>query len=536
MLFNIPTRDGLSSLDIITKVSNEATESPKIKLKGKSLSAQLQAISERVEENLGADKGNYLLITDGVEWLNYCKNAIGHLIALDTETTGLTINDQKNLVGVCIQSDNQKPAYIPVGHISTLTEKRLGNQVDTELIKEGLLLLKDERLIFHNAYYDLVVLYFATGHLFNVYWDTLICGFLLNENEPHGLKYLYDKYVMNGEAGVHKFAELFAGIPFCYIPYTTGYIYGAHDAEMTMKLYEFQKPFMTEGCEECIQYDLSRVSKLYVNEELPLITVLVKMKLAGIAVSYDKISELRTKYLGLKDKALDKFNEAVSAVANNILNYISKHNDGVMQYPVNYNSPNQIAILLYDILGIKVIDKKAPRSTGANVISYIVNNEDQYGSDVRNIVGALSDVKKYDKVIGSFIDKIDKEARKTDGKIFADFNQTSARTGRLSSSGAINLQQIPSKLSDIRNIFTAGKNRVFIGADFSQQEMMAVASLANDEKMLASFSAGRDIYSHVASIAFGVPYEDCLEFYADGTTNKEGKGRRKQAKAICLGK
>ena len=63
MLFNIPTRDGLSSLDIITKVSNEATESPKIKLKGKSLSAQLQAISERVEENLGAYKSNYLLIT-----------------------------------------------------------------------------------------------------------------------------------------------------------------------------------------------------------------------------------------------------------------------------------------------------------------------------------------------------------------------------------------------------------------------------------------------------------------------------------------
>ena len=65
--------------------------------------------------------------------------------------------------------------------------------------------------------------------------------------------------------------------------------------------------------------------------------------------------------------------------------------------------------------------------------------------------------------------------------------------------------------------------------------MMAVASLADDDKMLESFHLGRDIYSHIASVAFGVPYEECLEFNSDGTTNKEGKNRRKKAKAIALG-
>ena len=84
-------------------------------------------------------------------------------------------------------------------------------------------------------------------------------------------------------------------------------------------------------------------------------------------------------------------------------------------------------------------------------------------------------------------------------------------------------------------MFIPGEGRVFIGCDYSQQEMMAVASLANDEKMLDSFKKGRDIYSHMAHIAFDVPYEDCLEFYPDGTTNTEGKARRKKAKAIALG-
>lgn len=76
---------------------------------------------------------------------------------------------------------------------------------------------------------------------------------------------------------------------------------------------------------------------------------------------------------------------------------------------------------------------------------------------------------------------------------------------------------------------------MLVSLDFSQQEMMAVACLADDDKMLESFHLGRDIYSHVASIAFKVPYKECLEFYPDGTTNKEGKKRRKQSKAICLG-
>lgn len=98
-----------------------------------------------------------------------------------------------------------------------------------------------------------------------------------------------------------------------------------------------------------------------------------------------------------------------------------------------------------------------------------------------------------------------------------------------------NLQQVPAQYKDIRQMFVPKEGNVFINCDYSQQEMMAVAAVAHDKLMLESFARGRDIYSHIASIAFNVPYENCLEFYPDGTTNKEGKGRRKKAKAIALG-
>ena len=53
--------------------------------------------------------------------------------------------------------------------------------------------------------------------------------------------------------------------------------------------------------------------------------------------------------------------------------------------------------------------------------------------------------------------------------------------------------------------------------------------------MYDTFMQGKDLYSEIASKAFNKPYEECREFNADGSTNKEGKARRTQAKSILLG-
>ena len=69
--------------------------------------------------------------------------------------------------------------------------------------------------------------------------------------------------------------------------------------------------------------------------------------------------------------------------------------------------------------------------------------------------------------------------------------------------------------------------------------------------MLNAYLNKQDLYSVIASQSFNVPYEDCLEFYPEGTEivfegqkvicgykthlNTEGKNRRTQAKSILLG-
>lgn len=59
--------------------------------------------------------------------------------------------------------------------------------------------------------------------------------------------------------------------------------------------------------------------------------------------------------------------------------------------------------------------------------------------------------------------------------------------------------------------------------------------MSKDEKMLKAYQEGKDVYCEIASIAFGVPYEDCKEFRPDGTKNPEGKERRSSAKSVVLG-
>lgn len=72
----------------------------------------------------------------------------------------------------------------------------------------------------------------------------------------------------------------------------------------------------------------------------------------------------------------------------------------------------------------------------------------------------------------------------------------------------------------------------------SQQEPKCLAALCKaqgDSQMYDTFMQGKDLYSEIASKAFNKPYEQCKEFNSDGTTNKDGKERRTQAKSILLG-
>lgn len=70
---------------------------------------------------------------------------------------------------------------------------------------------------------------------------------------------------------------------------------------------------------------------------------------------------------------------------------------------------------------------------------------------------------------------------------------------------------------------------------WSQQEPRCMAAMCGDPIMIQAYKDGKDLYAQIASLSFNKPYEECLEFRPDGTTNPDGKARRSSAKTILLG-
>lgn len=83
-------------------------------------------------------------------------------------------------------------------------------------------------------------------------------------------------------------------------------------------------------------------------------------------------------------------------------------------------------------------------------------------------------------------------------------------------------------------------------------EPRLTAFYSQDENMINAYREGKDLYAVIASMSFDRKYEDCLEFYPEGTVidyegqkvvcgfkthqNKEGKTYRTMSKSILLGR
>jgi DNA polymerase-1 len=129
------------------------------------------------------------------------------------------------------------------------------------------------------------------------------------------------------------------------------------------------------------------------------------------------------------------------------------------------------------------------------------------------------------KLKSTYIDALPKFILAHTGRLHTTFNQTVARTGRLSSSNP-NLQNIP--IGDefglrIRSAFVADPGCQIISADYSQIELRVLAHLSEDPVLIEAFTQDEDIHSRTAMEIFGVPI---------GLQNHE---HRRVAKAINYG-
>lgn len=520
--------------DTFSRSSKELDKQLKAKLekkqkskggKSNNLLARINNIRDRVEENLGEYKNDYNILIKDEEIKEYfdCIRT-KRLCAIDTETTGLNFFQDK-IVGICLYVEGLKASYIPLNHISSIYQTRIENQADIDLVKNEMKRCIDEdvQFIYHNGKFDLNVLETFLGFKMNCpYWDTLVASYLItNDKNQRSLKDQYSKYCSHIEdkekiETLSHFNDLFEGLKFDLVPIDCGYIYAARDAFMTYKLYEHQKEFFEkEGNED--------VYKLFREVEVPLIQVTADMQRTGVEIDMDLANKLKTEYDAKLEEVTATVRSEIDKFEDKIVKYRMIHYNTKLQEPINFNSSEQLAILLYDIIGCVNPDKEKPRGVDEKALSHI------------NIplTQAILEYRSITKLLSTYIDAIPAKIEPSTGRLHASFNQNGADTGRFSSSDP-NLQNIP-RDGGIRCMFKATDGYYLVGADYSQQEPRVLAHLCQDENMINAYKSGKDLYSTMASLAFHVPYEDCKEFYPDGTTNHEGKARRSRIKAVVLG-
>lgn len=493
--------------------------------KANNLLSRINNIRNKVLENLGEYQNDYKILIKEEEIKEYFSHIRENgMASIDTETTGLNFFQDKT-VGICIYTEGQKASYIPLNHISSIYQTRIDNQADINLVQKEMekCVQEDVKFIYHNGKFDLNVLETFLGFKMNCpYWDTLVASYLItNDKNQRSLKDQYSKYCSHLEnkdkiETLSHFNDLFDGLRFDQVPIECGYIYAARDAWMTYKLYEHQKEiFERPGNEE--------IYKLFKEVEVPLIQVTAGMQRIGVDIDKDLASKLKDEYDAKLNSITDMVLKEIDKYEDKIIKYRMTHYNTKLQEPINFNSNDQLAILLYDIIGCKNSDKEKPRGVDEKALKNI------------NIplTEAILEYRTIKKLLSTYIDAIPAKIEPSTGRLHASFNQNGADTGRFSSSDP-NLQNIP-RDGGIRCMFKATDGYYMVGADYSQQEPRILAHLCQDENMINAYKTGKDLYSTMASLAFHMPYEDCKEFYPDGTTNKEGKARRSKIKAVVLG-
>jgi len=226
--------------------------------------------------------------------------------------------------------------------------------------------------------------------------------------------------------------------------------------------------------------EASGMKSLFDDVEMPLVGVLTRMEVRGIGVDIVTLEEIT--------QSLTARTTELAAVLR-----------GLAGHEFNLNSPTQLQKILFDERGLSKGKKtKTGYSTDAATLEKLRDEWPEF-------IDALLEYREVEKLRGTYGEGL-RGVVARDGRIHAVFNQTVARTGRLSSESP-NLHNIPvrSEMGKVfRTAFIASEDCELLVADYNQIELRCIAHLAADPGLIASFTAGVDIHSATASRVFSV--------------------------------
>ena len=399
------------------------------------------------------------------------------LLAIDTETSGL--NWRKDVLsGISIACNPDKGYYIPVNHYDTysITHSRI-----VDILSEAL--SHKPTIVMQNAKFDLRFLSNFGLELENVK-DLILYSYLSGlylktaTQKQTGLKEL-SKGVFGYDQPSLSQTFRKAGLSAIQENYNTTKLrgrdiaeYACDDAVYTLKLYlEAIKHFDETAFIPRLEFALAPIVK--------------RIEENGFPVNEEFMSDeqKRLQYAAdvLEGQVLDKLGNPCGRLSQ--IKKVAVRIDEIVNGQLPKTNTGQPSI------NQKAIAKFA--------------NEHPAIADYQRWASLISRSRK----IKTYIDAID------DGKIHGGYRQIGAvSTGRFSGAEP-NLQNVGKAMGKgedvtyLRKAFIAPEGHYIVEMDFEQIELVLIAYMAGDEKVLNAYYNGVDLHKNTASLMFQVPFD-----------------------------
>jgi DNA polymerase I len=218
--------------------------------------------------------------------------------------------------------------------------------------------------------------------------------------------------------------------------------------------------------------------------ELPLVHVLAAMEREGLKLDAERLAEVGA-----------GFGERIATLEKEIYELAEEE--------FTIGSPQQVGRILFEKLGLTRKRRgKTGFSTDARVLVQI--------RDEHPIVEKIESWRELTKLKNTYLDSLPDLIDPKTSRIHTTFNQTSAATGRLSSTNP-NLQNIPIRTEvgrPVRACFVAARGARLLSADYSQVELRVLAHVADEEVLKEVFRAGDDVHAATAAEVFNISREE----------------------------
>ena len=450
------------------------------------------------------DSENCFGITDSRDLYVFLDDALNHdndFIALDSETTSLYPRDG-HMIGISMAYKENHGAYILTDCIDEKAEHLMQ------------LLFDKKKVVFHNSKFDIAFFRYQFGFKFPRFEDTMLMHYTLNENPgTHGLKQLALKFTPFGdyEKPMYDWIEAFRkrngllkqDFSWDMIPFEVMKDYAAMDAVCTFLIYEKFLPKVEEN---------DKLNNVYRNILLPATEFLLDVESNGVPFDRERL-----------EKSTVLMQEDINKAVESLYDFKEVQMfEKAQGKDFNPNSTMQLRSLLFDYIGLKPTGKKTGTgadSTDAEVLGQL--------AEEHAVPQLVLDIRQKVKIKSTYLDKII-PALDMDSRLRTGFNLHGTTSGRLSSSGKMNMQQIPRDNPIVKGCIRAKPGNKIVAMDLTTAEVYCAAVLANDTALQQVFQDGGNFHSNIAKLVFNLPCEvdEVAEYYST---------ERQMAKAVTFG-